>query len=41
MKSERDDRDAPLPGTLGFVFGIGLAFLIGWFGLFWLLAERW
>jgi hypothetical protein len=41
MKSEQTDRDIPLPGTLAFVFGMGLAFLIGWFALFALLARRW
>jgi len=36
-----EDRDTPLPGTLRFVFSIGLSFLAGWFLLFWLLKERW
>jgi hypothetical protein len=35
-----DDKDAPLPGTLRFVFSIGSLFLIGWFLMFWLLRER-
>ena len=33
--------DTPLPGTLRFVFTLGVAFLIGWFALFALLTERW
>jgi len=36
-----EQRDAPLPGTLWFVLGMGIAFVIGWFSLFALLAERW
>lgn len=39
MKTDHDD--VPLPGTLAFVLGIGIAFIIGWFALFALLAERW
>jgi len=39
MSNDRDD--IPLPATLGFVLGIGLVFLIGWFTLFALMAERW
>jgi hypothetical protein len=41
MKTERGDPDVPLPGTLAFVFAMGLAFIIGWFALFALLARRW
>lgn len=41
MSTQRSDPDTPLPGTLAFVFGMGIAFLIGWFALFVLLAERW
>ncbi|HTU68921.1 MAG TPA: hypothetical protein VMF11_01255 [Candidatus Baltobacteraceae bacterium] len=41
MKTDSDERDVPLPGTLAFVLGIGVAFLIGWFALFALMAERW
>ena len=36
-----DEKDPPLPGTLRFVFVMGISFLIGWFGLFLLLKERW
>jgi hypothetical protein len=35
-----DDQDAPLVGTLRFVFSIGIAFLILWFGIFMLLRAR-
>jgi len=41
MSTERDGRDTPLPGTLIFVLVMGVAFLIGWFALFVLMAERW
>jgi hypothetical protein len=41
MLRDRDDRDVALPGTLRFVMILGLCFLIGWFGLFLLMLERW
>jgi hypothetical protein len=41
MNIEHDDRDVPLPGTLRFVMIMGLCFLIGWFGVFLILMERW
>ena len=44
MKLDREDRgvsDAPLIGTLRFVFVIGLAFVLGWLGMFALLRSRW
>ncbi|HTV93577.1 MAG TPA: cytochrome c oxidase subunit 2A [Verrucomicrobiae bacterium] len=41
MSTDRGGRDVPLPGTLAFVLVMGLAFLIGWFALFALMAERW
>jgi len=40
MRTEQD-QDTPLPGTLGFVLWIGVAFFIGWFGLFALMLGRW
>ncbi|MGB8796327.1 MAG: hypothetical protein WCC70_02120 [Candidatus Aquilonibacter sp.] len=41
MSTEGGRGDTPLPGTLTFVLAMGVAFLIGWFALFVLLAERW
>jgi uncharacterized membrane protein YkvI len=41
MSDERDRRDVPLPGTLAFVLALGIAYFIGWFALFVLLAKRW
>ena len=40
MKDD-DGGDAPLIGTLRFVFVMGIAFAILWFGMFVLLARRW
>jgi hypothetical protein len=34
-------RDEPLPATVFFVFTMGIVFLLGWFGMFVLLRERW
>ena len=41
-KKAHDDsgQDAPLPGTLIFVFTMGSLFFVGWFLMFWLLSER-
>jgi hypothetical protein len=33
--------DEPLPATLRFVFGLGVAIVVGWFLMFWLLRDRW
>lgn len=33
--------EAPLVGTLRFVFVMGIAFAIGWLGMYVLLQERW
>ncbi len=40
-QDERGAHDAPLVGTLRFVFVIGIAFAIGWLGMFLLLKDRW
>ena len=40
MKND-DSGDAPLVGTLRFVFIMGISFAILWFVLFALLARRW
>ena len=34
-------KEAPLVGTLRFVFVMGVTFLVLWLGMFWLLKERW
>jgi hypothetical protein len=39
-QTREEERDAPLPGTLAFVFTMGSLFFIGWFLMFWLLRER-
>ena len=41
MKDERDEAEAPLVGTLRFVFVMGICFAIMWAGFFLLLKERW
>lgn len=44
MSQSRDEdgaHDAPLIGTLRFVFVMGIAFAIAWFGMFLLLKDRW
>ncbi len=41
MSDPRDEQDPPLPATLTFVIGMGVAFLIGWFALFFMLKGRW
>jgi len=33
--------EEPLPATLGFVFTIGAAILVGWVLMFLLLRSRW
>lgn len=33
--------DAPLVGTLRFVFVMGITFAILWIGMYWLLRDRW
>jgi hypothetical protein len=35
------DDEAPLVGTLRFVFVLGIAFLILWVGMYVLLRSRW
>jgi hypothetical protein len=40
--SERgNEGEAPLVGTLRFVFVMGIVYAILWFGMFWLLKDRW
>ncbi|HKE36703.1 MAG TPA: hypothetical protein VKB39_04685 [Candidatus Baltobacteraceae bacterium] len=41
MKSDDSQHDAPLVGTLRFVFVMGATFAVLWFALFLLLRERW
>jgi hypothetical protein len=36
-----DDREAPLVGTLRFVFVMGATFLVLWFAMFLLMEARW
>lgn len=36
-----NDGDAPLVGTLRFVFVMGAAFIVLWLALYWLLRDRW
>jgi hypothetical protein len=33
--------DEPLPLTFRFVMFLGIAILLGWIAMFWLLASRW
>lgn len=33
--------DEPLPATLKFVFGLGISFVVLWFGMYLLLRARW
>jgi hypothetical protein len=35
------DEEAPLVGTLRFVFVLGAAFLVLWLGMYVLLRSRW
>ncbi|HUY40895.1 MAG TPA: cytochrome c oxidase subunit 2A [Candidatus Dormibacteraeota bacterium] len=37
----KDDGDAPLVGTLRFVFVMGLSFVVLWLAMYWLLVSRW
>ncbi len=37
----QEERDAPLPGTLRFVFVMGAGFFVCWFLLYALLRSRW
>jgi hypothetical protein len=39
--SDREERDAPLVGTLRFVFVMGASFAVLWLGVYWLLRDRW
>ena len=41
MNHDDPKADVPLPSTLRFVFLMGIAIVIGWFGLFLLLKDRW
>jgi len=41
LRKSHDEQDPPLPATLRFVMVMGIAFVIGWFGLFVLLKDRW
>jgi hypothetical protein len=41
MNHQADDRDAPLIGTLRFVFTMGIAFAVLWIGMYLLLRGRW
>ncbi|MBV8345079.1 MAG: cytochrome c oxidase subunit 2A [Candidatus Eremiobacteraeota bacterium] len=36
-----NDDEAPLIGTLRFVFVLGLTFIVGWLGMYALLRVRW
>lgn len=36
-----EEKDAPLVGTLRFVFVMGAAFAVLWLGMYWLLRDRW
>jgi hypothetical protein len=36
-----DDNEAPLIGTLRFVFVMGVTFAIAWFAMYALLKMRW
>ena len=36
-----DQNEAPLTGTLRFVFVMGIVFAALWFGMFLLLKSRW
>ena len=38
---EGDSHDAPLTGTLRFVFVMGITFAVLWVGMFLLLRDRW
>jgi len=37
----KSEEDAPLVGTLRFVFVMGMAFAILWFGMYLLMRSRW
>jgi hypothetical protein len=39
MKDD-DVKDAPLVGTLRFVFVMGATFAVLWFAMYWLLRDR-
>jgi hypothetical protein len=41
MSDETPEKEAPLVGTLRFVFVMGFAFAVLWLGMFLLLKERW
>ncbi len=38
---DKNGGDAPLVGTLRFVIVMGITFAVLWFGMLWLLKERW
>ncbi len=40
MESD-EDREAPLPATLGFTLTFGALIVVGWIALFLLLRSRW
>lgn len=37
----KNSEDAPLVGTLRFVFVMGATFIVLWLGIYWLLRDRW
>ena len=39
--SKHDSNDAPLVGTLRFVFALGALIAVGWIGMFLLVRSRW
>jgi hypothetical protein len=41
MKNDDSKTEAPLVGTLRFVFVMGATFVVLWFAMFLLLRERW
>jgi len=41
VKSDGPEKDAPLVGTLRFVFVMGATFAVLWLGMYWLFRDRW
>ena len=41
MKNGDSQQEAPLVGTLRFVFVMGVTFAVLWLGMYLLLRERW
>ena len=41
LVSDQGDKDAPLIGTLRFVFVMGATFAVLWLGMLLLLRDRW